>query len=184
MLGPNNPVQLITKIVFFAEKPQNLPSSEFMVAITACAALLAALFLEVSLEGTRAFERAALLIFIYGIAIWLLLRIRKRQGRWKQTISARYGTTAVIQFFSFSPQWFIKTTTETLTEEAVYWLAVSAVPFGIWNLFVTAFVLKEALEITSRVRAFLLALGMIFLVSIIVLQLYVMLFGSLMDTPV
>ena len=53
-----------------------------------------------------------------------------------------------------------------------------AVPFGIWNLFITAFILKDALEISGRIRAFLLAFGMSILVSLVVMLTYIMIFGD------
>ncbi len=178
MLIQADTVKTIIQIAFFRSKPSDLPASETLVLFTAVAALLVASIMEASFSTDRAIVRAVMLICIYGLAIWVLLRIRSFQSRWRQTISALFGTTCIVQILTFIPSWFILASYGGLTEESVQWTAMIAVPFGIWNLFITAFILKDALEISGRIRAFLLAFGMSILVSLVVMLTYIMIFGD------
>ena len=171
-------VKTIIEIAFFRSKPSDLPASESLVLFTAVTALLVASILEASFSTDRAIMRAVLLICVYGLVVWCVLRVRKFQVRWRQTISALYGTTCLVQILTFIPTWFVFAMSGGMTEQSVTWTAFIAIPFGIWNLCITAFVLKDALEISGKIRAFLLAFGVSILVSLAVMLIYVTLFGD------
>ena len=178
MLIQADTVKTIIEISFFKSKPSDLPASETLVLFTAVAALLIASIMEATFSTDRAIMRAVMLICVYGLAIWCILRIKSFQNRWRQTISALFGTTCIVQILTFIPSWFILASHGGLTEASVQWTAIVAVPFGIWNLCITAFVLKDALEISGKIRAFLLAFGVSILVSLIVMLSYVTIFGD------
>lgn len=138
--------------------------------------------MEVAFSGDQAILRATLQIAVYGLVVWIILRIKSHQGRWKQTVTALFGAYSFVQLLSFLPQWFINSVWQE-TENTVFWMAVMSIPFGMWNLFIIAYVLKEALEMTSKFKSFLLALGLSFIVSIIVLQVYLYVFEDSFSLP-
>lgn len=169
-----HPIQVTVRIAFFKDKPQNLPASNYMVLLMAVAALLSTAFLEVSVPVTNNLELAFLQIVIYGIAVAIVLYFTGHIARWRQTIAAIYGTNCVLRCLAYFPILF--TSSFSQAAESFFWLAVIAVPFGIWGLCITAFILREAIETTNG-KAFFLALGVNLAVSIVVLQL----FGEMVD---
>lgn len=174
MAASINPVKVTVRIAFFQDKPQNLPASNGMVLLSAAAALVSTAFLEVSVPLSNNIELALLQLVVYGAAVAALLYFSRRIARWRQTISALYGTNCVVRCLAYFP--LLLATNYAHDSENLFWLAAVAIPFGIWGLCITAFILREAME-TSNAKAFFLALGINLAVSIIVLQL----FGEIAD---
>ncbi len=169
-----HPIQVTVRIAFFKDKPQNLPASNYMVLLMAVAALLSTAFLEVSVPVSNNLELAFLQIVVYGVAVAIVLYFSGRITRWRQTMAAIYGTNCVLRCLAYFP--ILLASSFSQTAEGFFWLAVIAVPFGIWGLCITAFILREAMETTNG-KAFFLALGVNLAVSIVVLQL----FGEMVD---
>lgn len=174
MAAIRNPVQVTIRIAFFQDKPQNLPASNYMVMLSATAALLSTAFLEVATPIKNNIELALLQLVVYGVAVAALLFFSRRIERWRQTISALYGTNCVVRCLAYFPM--LLATSFAQESENFFWLAAIAIPFGIWGLCITAFIFREAME-TSNAKAFFLALGVNLAVSLIVLQL----FGEVVD---
>jgi len=157
----------IFRIAFFQDKPQNLPSSRHLVAITAFGQLFATAAMDFFGTFRENLFASAVQIVFYGIAVWLVLRLKNKANRWPQTISALLGTGCLIRVISFVPHQIIMATA-TSQESAIYWITVTALPFGIWSLCVSAYILREALE-TTPVRAFFMAFGIALFVSFVLL---------------
>ena len=174
MAASRNPIQVTVRIAFFQDKPQNLPASNYMVLLSAIAALLSTAFLEVSVPISNNFELAFLQLVVYGVAVAALLYFSRRIARWRQTISALFGTNCVVRCLAYFPM--VLATDFANQSESFFWLAAVAIPFGIWGLCITAFIFREAMEISNG-KAFFLALGVNLAVSLIVLQL----FGEVVD---
>ncbi len=162
-----NPIQVIIRIAFFQEKPQNLPASNYMVLLCALAALLSTTFLEVSVPFTNNLELAFLQIVVYGVVVAAVLFFTGRISRWRQTIAAIYGTNSVVRCLAYFP--IVLATRFSQQTETLFWLTVIAIPFGIWGLCITAYIFKEAMD-SSKTKAFFLALGVNLAVSLVVLQ--------------
>ena len=90
MAASRNPIQVTVRIAFFQDKPQNLPASNYMVLLSAAAALLSTAFLEVSVPISNNIELAFLQLVVYGVAVAALLYFSRRIARWRQTISALF----------------------------------------------------------------------------------------------
>ena len=167
MLDRTHPVTRIAKLSFFADKPQNLPVSGKLIIASA----LALLAVTASMDVFRSFQEnlfvSGVQIVIYAAIVWLVLRLAKKAARWPQTIVALFGTACLIRAISYVPLEIIWNTTGS-TETAVYWATVTALPFGIWSLCVSAYVMKEALE-TTPVKAFFIAFGIALLVSFVLI---------------
>ncbi len=174
----------IVGIAFFRDSPSNLPSSASLVVATAVAAFLVATILDASYASEQGIiTRGVILITVYGAIVWSTLSFKRRQKRWKQTMSALYGTTCFVQILTMIPHWLVMTMTSGPSEEAVTLSALVAVPFGIWNLCITAYIFKQALEMSGKVRPFLLALGISILISIITMTFYLLLYEDKFVNP-
>ncbi len=162
----NNPIQITVRIAFFRDKPQSLPATNYMVLVSAAAAVLSTAFLEVSAPFSNNIQLAILQMLVLGVAVAAVLAIPRRIARWRQTIAAIYGTTCVVRCLAFFPIYIASNFSQD--SESFFWLAVTTAPFGIWSLIISAFIFKEALEI-SKVSSFFIALGVNLAVSIMVL---------------
>ncbi len=174
MIANSHPIQVTVRIAFFRDAPQNLPSSNQMVLLTAAAALLSTIFLDAYVPASSNLELALLQIVVYGIAVAIVLFFAGRIARWRQTIAAIYGTNCVVRCLAFLPVSLASSFGQS--SENFFWLAVTAVPFGIWGLCISAYILREAIETTNG-KAFFLALGVNLAVSLVVL----FLFGEITD---
>ena len=171
----NNPIRVTLRILFFADKPQNLPSSIHLVVYAAVALMVASTWLGFSQPVSTNFQFAVLHVGIFGLAVWTILRLAGRVNRWRQTITALYGTSFFIRCLAYVP--LLISMNHIQSSGSILSLAVVAIPFGIWSLCVSAFIFREAMEI-SMTRCFFIALGCNLFVVFIVLQLFSFLFGS------
>ncbi len=169
MAAASNFIQTTVRIAFFRDKPQNLPASNHAVLLAALAALLSTAFLDGSAPISNKLEIAIWQVLAYGIAVAVVLYFAKRIERWRQTIAAILGTSAVVRCVAYFPIAFMEAFAQD--SQGFFWLALIAVPFGIWGLCISAFILREALE-TSNGKAFFLALAVNLAVSIVVLQFF------------
>ena len=170
MTNKLHPIQIIVRIAFFRDKPQNLPASNYIVLLAAVAALLSTTFLEGSVPIVSKLELALKQIVVFGVAVAIVLFFAGRISRWRQTMAAMFGTSCVVRCLAYFP--IAISTSLSQPHEVGFWLAVIGVPFGIWGLCITAYILREAIE-TSNAKAFFLALGVNLAVSLVLLQLFV-----------
>ncbi|MDE0309966.1 MAG: hypothetical protein OXI60_09085 [Acidiferrobacterales bacterium] len=168
MQSLNNSILIISKMLVFAEKPQNLPASYGLVVFYAVALLLVTSFLNVVGEYYEILPSVAVQIVIEAAIVWTILRISGRIARWKQTITALFGTDCLIQGVMFLPVSAMWSSTTT-NPEGTYWGGMVIVLFGIWSLAVSVLIIKESLEI-SKLKAFFICFGLAILTSIIVIS--------------
>ena len=90
-------------MLLFSEKPQNLPASYGLVVFYAIALLLATSLLGTLGQYYENFRIATVQIAIYAATVWVFLRLSGRAGRWKQTITALFGTACLIRALSHFP---------------------------------------------------------------------------------
>lgn len=172
MQSLNSSVLIISKMILFAEKPQNLPASYGLVVFYAVALLLATSLLGTLGQHYENFRIATVQIAVYAGTVWVFLRISGRVARWKQTITALFGTACLIRALSHFPIVLVWSNVRT-DPEGPFWVGVTAIPFGIWSLAVTVLIIKESLEV-SGFKAFVISFGLAIATSFIV----IFIFGS------
>ncbi len=167
MATGNNPIQIIVRIAFFRDQPQNLPAANHLVMLSALAALLSTVFLSFSIPLSKGLQLAALQVIVYGLVVAAVLAFGGHLARWRQTISAIYGTNCVLRCLAYFPVLLVSSLAQE--EEKFFWSTAIEVPFGIWGLVISAYIFREAMEI-SNTKAFFLALGVNLAVSLVVLM--------------
>lgn len=160
----NNSILIISKMLLFSEKPQNLPASYGLVVFYAIALLLATSLLGTLGQYYENFRIATVQIAIYAATVWVFLRLSGRAGRWKQTITALFGTACLIRALSHFPIALVWSNVRTNPEGAI-WVAMTAIPFGLWSLAVSVLIIKESLEV-SGIKAFAISFGLALLTSL------------------
>ncbi len=172
MQSLNSSVLIISKMLLFAEKPQNLPASYGLVIFYAVALLLATSFLSTVGKYYEIFQIATLQIAIEAGIVWMLLRLLGRAARWKQTITALLGTDCFIHALMHLPVALVSSSVRT-DPDGPFWVGITAIFFGIWSLAVSVLIFKESLEV-SGIKAFFISFGLAILTSFIV----IFVFGS------
>lgn len=180
MLNRNNPIRVILRIAFFLDRPDNLPASNYLVIYSAIASLLASAWLEIPYADSGSYGLSALQTLVYGLVIWIVLRLAKKPNRWRQTVTALYGTSCLVRCIAYVPM--LIAVNQVTAENPYYGLAAVALPFGIWSLAITTNVIRQALEI-SKVVGFFIALAVTFVVSLVVIQVWGYIHGPLPGLP-
>ncbi len=132
-------LRLFVDICLFQAKPQDLPTSRTLVVLTALAALAGAF------AAPEQIVAAAIRIVLLGAVILAALSIRGVSPRWQQTISAIYGTSALIGLIALPAiRWYerVKDTPELAIPAAIVGL------LSLWSFAVTAHILRHALDIS------------------------------------
>ena len=167
MLSSNNPIRIIAKMALFAEKPQNLPASYHLVFYSAVGLLFATAYLGTLGQHSENFKIATVQIVVYAATVWVFLRLSGHAARWKQTITALFGTACLIRALSHIPVALVWSNVEN-DPTAHFWVGITVIPFGIWSLAVSVLIMKESLEI-SVLKAFAISFAIALLTSFIVI---------------
>ncbi len=170
MSSLNNSILIISKMLVFSEKPQNLPASYGLVVFYAIALLLATSLLGTLGQHYEIFRVAAVQIAIFAATVWVILRLSGRAGRWKQTITALFGTACLIRALSHFPIAFVWSNVRT-SPDGPLWVAMTVFSFGLWTLAVSVLIFKDSLEV-SGIKAFAISCGIALLTSIIIISIF------------
>lgn len=169
-----NELKLLVDLCLFQAKPQDFPYSQGWMLITA---VLLCTGIYISYPAQEQTFLVILLISIvhvmgYGFAIWGALRIRMMPERFVQTITAIFGTAAVLQFVTWPfISWLIKVQG---TPDAQFPLLVIFL-LGIWTFAVAVNINRHAMSVTIG-QGILITLG----VQIFTAAIVFMLFGAVM----
>ncbi len=173
-----NPVLVIVGITIFRDKPQNLPATNAAVGISVVCSFLVKMWMDNALTAEAAWEFAILQIVMFGAITAAVLVFANRLSRWRQTLTALYGSSAVLQLVTYSAlNWALSSYQENPES---FWLFAVIMASAVWTVSVTAFIFREALE-TTNLKAFFIGLGVLFSVSIAVLMIF-SIFGNPMPT--
>ncbi len=167
---PIHPIRIFVRMILFVEKPQSLPSSYHWVIYSAAALLFISAWVGTVGSSTWNFKVATVKILIDGAAVWALLRLVDRAARWKQTVTALFGTSCLIIAAAYYPIELVWLNVKDDPEQ-IFILGLIVMPFGIWVLAVTVMIIKEALE-TTVLRAFFISLGLEIFTAIVVSNLF------------
>jgi hypothetical protein len=140
--------QLI-ELCFLREQPQNLPASDSLVAATAIAAALTyALTNRIEGGGLGGIVLVAIAqVVLFGVVVWIALRMKSVAERWRQTITALYGTSAILQVIGWPiVSWFQNSATPT---QPALLPSLAVLLLGVWYLLIMANVLRHAMELST-----------------------------------
>jgi len=129
-------------IILLRRGPQDLPAGRSV--LLACLTLYV-LIAAVSLNTGRSPENPTAVLVLASalplVLVWIVLRLRARLSRWEQTLSALYGTSALLSLltlpFNFNAG----------AEPTGFVVVVSLVVF-FWSFAVDAHIWRNALEIS------------------------------------
>lgn len=164
-------LQSLVNVLLFRAGPQDVPSSWYLLRISAGASLLTAAATAVGMLNlgiTQALITSVAKILVYALLVYLLLKSSKKPERWLQTMITLYGTLAITNAISIP---FVPDLQEVEEGKYVivpgYGVMIVAV-LEIWFLVILARTLRAALE-TRTSHAILLTI-MILMVETVVLS--------------
>ncbi len=130
----------LINIVFLRQGPQDLPPGRsVLLASLAFYVLIAALSLNL---GRTPQSPTAVLVLAAGlplILVWVVLQLKNRLSRWEQTLSALYGTSALLSMAS------LPLNLQTGAEPTPPLVMISLVIF-LWSFAVDAHIWRNALD--------------------------------------
>ena len=161
-----NVLRVILQICLLRGKPQDLPTSLGLLALTALAGVVVDYFSLSSQE----FSLAQLLFVLFQVALfggglWLVLRLRGFAARWIQTATALYAANALFSLLLLPLLPALEQMLKAGPDSAPGWQGYVMLFVSGWFLAVMARVLREAIE-ASMLVSFLMSLGLIFAVRV------------------
>ncbi|GJL80511.1 MAG: hypothetical protein DHS20C01_01450 [marine bacterium B5-7] len=145
----NQLLSYLFRLCLFKAGPQDAPASEKLVIITAVlVAVSYALTSTGMYEGlsTRVLVSVSQ-VLVFGVVVWLVLKIKHLENRWIQTLIALFGAAAVFQFVSWPLVAMFDTSADGMVDATglpqPLWLHVF---IGVWYLAVMSNVLRQALD--------------------------------------
>lgn len=99
----NSLLPRLIDIILLRRGPQDLPAGRSVLLACLCLYVLTS---ALSLNSGRSPEHpTAVLVMAAGlplVLVWIVLRLRERVCRWEQTLSALYGTSALLSLFTLA----------------------------------------------------------------------------------
>ena len=141
-------VSQILRICLLREQPQNLPTSDTLVLATAAASAVTYAMANYNegIAGSSIFLLAGLQVVLFGAVIWIALKLKSFAERWRQTITALFGSSALLQLISLPIVSSFQESIASNTPSLLPGLLVLAL--GIWYLLIMANVLRHAMELS------------------------------------
>ena len=137
--------ETLLKICFFKAKPQDLPTGKQWMFISAALIVGATILASMNKQSSHQIVSFALAqVALYALIIWLILKLKGMQTRWLQTITALFGTSFLLQLLAIPFSSDINTIDSGTIKISNDLLIIFVI--SIWNLFIVAFILKQALE--------------------------------------
>ncbi len=181
----SNFIRQLMQICLFKLGPQDLPANKTLLLICAFAATISYILTDTihsTIGETIPFATAQMTAF--AIVIWLLLKFKGFEQRWQQTMTALFGTAALLQFIGWPFAILLKRSQMTdqivdlgANQGAAWgadWAVFILLALGLWFLLVMVRIIRHAVEVTTGLSIMLAFASQ----SLIVLVLRV-LFGPL-----
>jgi hypothetical protein len=165
-------IKTLLRICLFSANPQDLPQSRHFLAGCVIAAMLVLLVgYNLLPTETNPVVLAASHILFIGVS-WLVLLLLTRKGeRWMQSASAMYGTSAILNLVSIP---LIASNDHLISPDPAAgpnFTTFAFVSLWIWEIAVTACIIRETLEIKMR-KAVFISLLMTFAMQFIMVTLF------------
>ena len=170
-------VKQFVEICLFQSKPQDLPASQSVLVTAAGMSILSNVLVATSLFAGGTDTGTASMLFlaigqviIFAAVVWVVLRIKSRAERWRQTVAALLGTGALFQLILLP----LLSWHSQLTGEYETFVLAPSLPMllagvvGAWSIAVATYVMRQALEAT--IGAALLLTIVCFFVSQVLLE--------------
>jgi len=159
-----NTLQQLLDICLFRTRPQDLPTSNRLLALTVAAGVIVdVLSLQ---EGRLDPGHWLFILFQAGLfagGLWLVLRWRGFANRWIQTATALFAANAFFSLLLLPMMPALVEIMKSGPQAAIGWQAYVMLAVSIWFLAVMTRVMREAIE-ASMGLSLVITLAMIFLV--------------------
>jgi hypothetical protein len=151
-----NVLKLLLDLCLFQAKPQDLPSNGTLV-VTATVAAIATNILTHRADGQipMVVAMSTAQVVVFGFAIWMVLRWKSRVERFRQTVTAIFGTSALLQLVAWPVVGWLHQVQESADASMPMTLLFA---LSIWVLAIAVYVMKNALELGTGV-SFLITIG-------------------------
>ena len=137
--------ETLLKICFFKAKPQDLPAGTQWMVISSVLIVGATILASLNKQsGNQIVLFALTQVLLYALIIWIILKLKGVQSRWLQTITALFGTSFFLQLIAIPFSSEINTIDSGSIKISNDLLIIFVI--SIWNLFIVAYILKQALE--------------------------------------
>ncbi|TDJ45526.1 MAG: hypothetical protein E2O52_06440 [Gammaproteobacteria bacterium] len=142
-------VQVLINIALRKRGPEDLPDSGFLLGVSFAAYLLLQLplaWLDYGRYGSPGllFKATAVSVGILFSSVWLLLRLTGFRSRYRQTLIALVGTSALLNFISF-PLSFWNVATRGM-EPSTSLPGIFLFAIVLWSLSIDGHILSRALS--------------------------------------
>lgn len=151
-----NVLKLLLDLCLFQAKPQDLPASSTLVVATTVAAIVTNILThraDGQIPMVIAMSTAQVVVF--GFAIWMVLRWKQKVERFRQTVTAIFGTSALLQLVAWPVVGWLHQVKESPDASMPMTLLFA---LSIWVLAIAVYVMKQALELGTGV-SFLITVG-------------------------
>lgn len=146
----NNLAKLYIDLCLFRSKPQDLPASYSLVFLTGVlniSTTLAVLRLITDYSIDQALILSIALVVVFGLVIWVVLKLNNLTDRWTQTVSAIFGSRTMLSAI----EWLLIPETphaETIAElvSNMGWSLIAVSILDIWMFAIMVYVLRHAIQ--------------------------------------
>lgn len=163
---PVNVLRLFLDICLLRGKPQDLPTSMTLLAMTALTGV-AVDYLSLG-SGDFSFGQLLFVLFqvlLFGGGLWLILRQRGFAARWTQTATALFAANAFFSLLLLPLLPALEQMLKAGPQMAPVWQGYVMLAISGWFLAVMARVMREAME-SSLLVSFVTSLALIFAVRV------------------
>ncbi len=151
-----NLIKIFVDLCLFQAKPQDLPASWALVAITAATTIVTYIIAhQASGQDRDIVGFAVAQVAVFAGTVWMVLKIKKVPERFPQTMSAIFGVSSLIQLAAWPILGWMSKASGTPDEQLPNLMIMG---LGIWVLAVSVYVIKHALEVGVG-QSFLITLG-------------------------
>ncbi len=166
-------VRQLAQLCLFKLSPEDLPANKTLLLICALAATFSYILTDtVDTTSHKTIPFAVAQMAAFAAIIWLLLKFKGFAQRWQQTMTALFGTAALLQFIGWPFAVMIKRS--QLTGQNADWAVLIILALGIWFLLVMAKVIRHAVEVTTG-----LSIMIAFSSQSLIVLVLILLFGPL-----
>ena len=143
-----NNLRLFINLCLFRQQAENIPKSESLLLVTSLALVVIA---GTSAAPTEGLIRGLLLhsfqYIVWGVVIWLTLKLKGLPERWVQTLTGIFGATTVLHLLTLPlfgwQESLVSPETGTLVFTPALLIAGS---IGIWSVCVMVSIFRQAME--------------------------------------
>lgn len=149
-------LKLLLDLCLFQAKPQDLPASSTLVVATTVAAIVTNILThQADGQIPLVIAMSTAQVVVFGFAIWMVLRWKLKVERFRQTITAIFGTSALLQLVAWPVVGWLHQVKDSPDVSMPMTLLFV---LSIWVLAIAVYVMKHALDLTTGV-SFLITVG-------------------------